>query len=155
MSMLILTEVTNYTLPDFIEKGENVVVLGMFDSLQLVNHFVRTYPRYPEGIRFVQENENIYFDDLQKTPILLQLQRVAENPHNKVGEVVAAFRDEPTIENLLTDDKHQVGFVNYKKRGYSCQPFQFSKSSMSLQFWGWAIVLNEDGTWFMEDTSGG
>ena len=29
------------------------------------------------------------------------------------------------------------------------------KDRIHLQFWGWAIVLLKDGSWFFEDTSGG
>jgi len=155
MSTLILTEVTNYTLPDFIEKGENVVALGTFDDIQQVNRFIQTHKVYPPKLRFIQEAQNIYFTDEDGTPVLLRLERVKHNPQNKVGEVWSAFDDEPTIENLLTDDSHQKSFVEHKKLGYSCKPYRWGTHSMCIQFWGWAIVLHEDGTWHWEATDGG
>ncbi|MFA9239466.1 MAG: hypothetical protein ACEQSQ_06195 [Candidatus Paceibacteria bacterium] len=35
-----------------------------------------------------------------------------------------------------------------------CHPY-ISKNDISLQFWGWEIVLSKDGRYYINDTSGG
>jgi hypothetical protein len=65
-----------------------------------------------------------------------------EKEREKVRELLCR-----TISNIEMSEKEGLPMVAasvYKK-----------KNSISLQFWGWAIVLNDDGTWFWEDTSGG
>mgnify|MGYP003576921839 CR=1 FL=1 len=38
-------------------------------------------------------------------------------------------------------------------RGY--RPILHNEDRVMLLFWGWEIVLNDDGTWYWSDTTGG
>ena len=128
-------------------------ILGTFDSIADVNRFLETSGGYLTDQKFIscrQINEYKY----KGTSYRLDLTSTPHNPISSIGELEKFFKEEPTIEDLLTNKVHQVRFVEHKKKGYSVHPY-FSKDSLSLQLWGWAIVLSNDGTWFWEDTSGG
>ncbi len=128
-------------------------ILGTFDSLVDVNRFLETSDDYLTDQKFIscrQINEYKY----KGTSYRLDLTAVPFNPVDKIGELKKFFKEEPTIDDLLTNKIHQVNFVEHKKKGYSVHTY-FGKDSLSLQLWGWAIVLSNDGTWFWEDTSGG
>ncbi len=77
------------------------------------------------------------------------------NEESKFQYVVKAFQEEPIIEKMnnisgWTDESHQ----NYIKQGISSHVF-IKKNSVKLQFLGWELVLLKDGTYYINDTSGG
>ena len=53
-----------------------------------------------------------------------------------------------TIDTSIKEDKE------YPVRNELPTPY-WRGNDLFLQFWGWGIHLSNDGTWFMEDTSGG
>lgn len=127
-------------------------VLGIFDRFDDVNEFLRT-SGYPSNIKFFTCRQIIEVP-LGGTNIRLDLTSVPFNPISKIGELKQFFEEEPTIAEFEERNTTQPDFLEYKKKGYSVHTY-FDDDSMSLQFWGWAIVLKEDGIWFWEDTSGG
>lgn len=45
--------------------------------------------------------------------------------------------------------------INTTTQKSDCIPILHNEGEIFLQFCGWSINLNEDGTWFWEDTTGG
>jgi hypothetical protein len=131
----------------------DMVIVGTFDSIGAVNTFMNTSDDYPKDTKFIscrQINEYEFGAKRYK----IELTSIPYNPVNRVNELKGFFEEEPTIEDLEDRAETQPLFLDFKKKGYSIHTYP-GHDSMSLQFWGWAIVLNEDGTWFWEDTSGG
>ena len=57
-------------------------------------------------------------------------------------------------ELLMEEDRNEKMTVGASLQSITVLPIK-SGNSINLQLWGWAIVLNEDGTWYWEATDGG
>lgn len=64
--------------------------------------------------------------------------------------VSKAFKEEPVIQELLKSYP-----LDYIKKGLHCSIIDNNEKKVTLQFCGWEIVLLSDGTYFINDTSGG
>jgi hypothetical protein len=134
----------------------NPEVLGTFDNFQAVNRFIQTSTDYELGDgtkpKFTTCKQ-ICYSPVGGTPYQLELINVQHNPYNRIGELADIISEEPTILDFEKRSENQPAFLAHQKNGYAVHPY-FSKNKLKLQFWGWAIVLKEDGTWFMEATDG-
>jgi hypothetical protein len=74
---------------------------------------------------------------------------------NKFEYVVNAFKEEPTIEQLNnTKGWNDKSHKKYTAKGISTHVFT-NNNSVKLQFLGWELVLSSDGSYYINDTSGG
>ncbi len=74
---------------------------------------------------------------------------------NEFEYVQKALKEEPTIEEqkkckIWGEESHQ----NYIGEGISSHVYVEEKT-VKLQFLGWELVLLKDGTYYINDTSGG
>ena len=133
-------------------------VLGTFTSIQQVNYFTLCMFQQCDRTVFISTKDcpeqTQYFTDEDGNPTKLTLSEVERNPYNKIGAVRMAFNDEPRIEEIEADDEDMKAYLAHVQKSYAVYPYYFS-NRISLQLWGWAINLNEDGTWFFEATDGG
>ena len=64
------------------------------------------------------------------------------------------FSNDKQLEKVRVLIEHDLSAKDLKDKNL---PTIYTKmdNKIVLQFWGWAIVLLENGEWFFEDTSGG
>lgn len=133
-------------------------VLGTFDSVQNANYFAKCRFNYKDFPNFDNTRENLrqvrYITDKDNNQCRLTLSPTTQNPYDNLGALKLAFKDEPSINKILTNKDYQKSFVEHAMESHAVYPY-YLKDKVSLQLWGWAINLFEDGTWFWEDTSGG
>lgn len=133
-------------------------ILGTFDSVQNANYFASCRFIYTELPAFKDSNKSLkqvrYFNDKDNNRCRLTLTPTTQNPYDNLGALKLAFKDEPLIGDAQGSDLTHESFLEHIKKGFAIYPY-YLKDKVSLQFWGWAINLYEDGTWFFEDTSGG
>lgn len=77
------------------------------------------------------------------------------NKEKEFQHIIKAFQEEPTIKehkNLKgwKDKSHQ----EYIEKGICTHTF-FKENLIRLQFLGWELVLLKNGTYYINDTSGG
>jgi len=149
-----------YMLIERIYDGDsyhNPRILGVFTNMLAVERFIQTSTDYelPDGKKpkFVSCRQLIEFP-VGDTRYQLELTSIPLNPYNRIGELADQFADEPSFLEHENNFQAQSSFLAHLKNGISVHLW-FGKDRLDLQFWGWAIVLLEDGTWFWEATDGG
>ena len=66
-------------------------------------------------------------------------------------ELLQAIQNKKRLEKVrfLLDNEPKDTFFK------EVLPITHNENQVILQFNGWSIILNEDGTWYWEDTTGG
>lgn len=72
----------------------------------------------------------------------------------KFDYVKKAFADEPTIHQMENNQQLTPLHIDLIKTGIS-GGVTVKEDTVALQFWGWELILLKDGTYFINDTSGG
>lgn len=136
------------------DRYHNPEVVGTFDNIAAANRFIESSPDYPDNIKFISCRQLIEYP-FKDTHYQLDLTSVPYNPVHRIGELRRLIEDEPSIEDFMNDPAYQESFVEHRFSGLSIHPYFTKHDTLDLQFWGWCITLNKDGTWFWQDTSGG
>lgn len=85
-------------------------------------------------------------------------------PDCKSGELRLYEGSNPSFPSMITNKERLEEVRKFLKQEYIEQdelnilkiiPILHNKNRVSLLFWGWEIILHDDGTWNWGDTSGG
>jgi hypothetical protein len=82
--------------------------------------------------------------------------RKKHNPERKAWRGRSHKKGGKRVKELREFDRFQE-IKNFLKGGPGSAHTVFYEfpDKVEIQFWGWAVVLLKDGTWFVTDTSGG
>jgi hypothetical protein len=70
--------------------------------------------------------------------------------NSEFQDVLKVFKEEPLIGELLQSYSQE-----YIESGLHCSVTNNNENNVKLQFCGWELVLLPDGTYYINDTSGG
>jgi hypothetical protein len=123
-------------------KAVQELVIGLQDGADIIAILDLVAER---GILTQLETNQLLKEIVSRTSEVATKSSLKENlPHiYEMMEQSAVWQaNYSSLHGVISDDYVPVGLF-------------LSSDALSLQLWGWEIVLCDDGTWFQRDTSGG